>query len=143
MDAQNEEPVTPLLSAVAGGPFGAAGIGGPGIGGSAALLPAAPPAQVAPARLPVVASGAEVLPAAAAHRCPPAPGRHTEPLPPPPEVPHCIMAALRGGWAAGPSNQGDGSQADGSTASSSELHPALAQAHALLAAIKAVPSRPS
>lgn len=53
-------------------------------------------------------------------QCPPAP-RRLAPLPPPPEVPLCIRAALRGDSEGGMAACGNG-----------ELHPALAQARALL-----------
>lgn len=70
---------------------------------------------------------------------PPAPRRHSRPLPPPPDVPEAVLAALR------PHRRHNGKQTAGADGADQEvssaappgsngtLHPALQQAHAWLA----------
>lgn len=85
-------------------------------------------------------------PASAPRSAPPAPRRHSGPLPPPPAVPSSVLAALRPhavgssddvesgvevSSAAPPGNDGS------SPAASRALHPALQQAHAWLSEISA------
>lgn len=121
-----------MLDGLRGSPF--SDTGGGGGRRAAAALPAAAPAQPVPACFPANGSGAEVPPATTSNRpCPPAPRRHKGLLPPPPEVPHSVPAALRGSGTGGPA----GGSLLASGGSGLELHPALALAHAWLADIEA------